>query len=186
MTDNDRELLTFDSRAKWRAWLIAHHANAAEAWLVIYKTGPRKSALTLHDAQEEALCFGWIEVSNKRLDAGRYALRFTPRKSGSAWSISNIRRVEKLSAAGVMTDAGLQKVAEAQRNGQWALALQVEATDRIPDDLAKGLRRHRGALAGYRNLSRSRKRQILRGLLSVKSAATRQRRIDAIVQEVLA
>ena len=183
---DDRELLSFSHRAEWRAWLAAHHAQAAEAWLVIYKTGPRKSLLTLHDAQEEALCFGWIEVSNKRLDADRYALRFTPRKSGSAWSISNTLRAEKLTAAGLMTEAGLQKVDEAHHNGQWAAALRIEQTDLIPDDLEKALRPRKGALAGYRNLSRSRKRQILRGLLSAKSHETRQRRIEAIVQEVAA
>jgi len=182
----ERDLLSFTHRTEWRAWLAAHHEQTAEAWLVIYKTGPRKTSLTLHDAQEEALCFGWIEVSNKRLDADRYALRFTPRKRGSAWSISNIRRVEKLTAAGLMTDAGLAKVDEAQHNGQWAAALRIEQTDLIPDDLEKALRQHAGALIGYRNLSRSRKRQILRTLLSARSDATRQRRIAAIVQEALA
>ncbi len=181
---DDRELLSFTDRSAWRAWLADQHASATEAWVVIYKTGPRKADLTLQGAQEEALCFGWVDVQNKRLDAARYALRFTPRKTGSAWSISNIQRVEQLSAAGLMTDAGLQKIAEAQANGQWATALQVEETDRIPDDLAKALHQHKGALNAYRNLPRSRKRQILRALLSAKSAVTRQRRITAIVQEV--
>jgi uncharacterized protein YdeI (YjbR/CyaY-like superfamily) len=182
----ERDLLSFTHRDEWRAWLAGYHDRAAEAWLVIYKTGPRRLLLTLHDAQEEALCFGWIEVSNKRLDADRYTLRFTPRKRGSAWSISNIRRVEKLTAAGLMTDAGLQKVEEAHHNGQWAAALRIEQTDLIPGDLEKALRQQDGALTIYRNLSRSRKRQILRGLLSAKSEATRQRRIEAIVQEAVA
>ena len=182
---NDHTLLSCATRDEWRAWLEAHHAQAAEAWLVIYKTGPRKTALTLADAQAEALCFGWVDVMNKRLDEDRYALRFTPRKPGSAWSISNIRRVEQLIEAGLMTAAGLRKITEAQQNGQWELALQVEQTDRIPEDLARALRQKKGALDGYRHLPRSRRRQILRSLLSVKSAETRQRRIVAIVQEVM-
>ncbi len=123
---------------------------------------------------------------NKRIDGSRYSLRFTPRRAGSAWSISNIRRVEKLITTGLMTEAGLRKVAEAHQNGQWEAALRIERTDLIPTDLEKALRRRKGALAGYRSLTHSRKRQILRQLSTAKSPATRERRIAAIIQEVAA
>ncbi len=151
---------------------------------MLYKPGPRGIPLSFNEALEEALCFGWVDVMNKRIDDSRYALRFTPRRAGSAWSISNIRRVEKLIAAGLMTKAGLKKVAEAQQNGQWDTALRVEQTDLVPTDVQKALRRRKGALAGYKNLTHSRKRELLRWLLTAKSQATRQRRIEAIVQEV--
>ncbi len=181
---DDEELLSFNNRAEWRAWLAAHHVHAREARVVIYKRGPRKGSLSLHAAQEEALCFGWVDVKNKRLDDERYALLFSPRRAGSAWSISNIQRVEQLTQAGLMAEAGLAVVAEAQANGQWDIALQVEQTDIIPADLEQALRKRKGALTGYKNLPRSRQRQILRSLLTAKSAATRQRRITAIVEQV--
>jgi uncharacterized protein YdeI (YjbR/CyaY-like superfamily) len=181
----DDELLSFNSRSEWRAWLAAHHQQATEARVVIYKRGPRKACLSLNDAQEEALCFGWVDVKNKRLDEDRYSLLFSPRRAGSSWSISNIQRVEQLIKAGQMTDAGLAKVTEAQANGQWAIALRIEQTDLIPPELDHALRKRRGALLGYRSLTHSRKRQILRWLLTAKSQVTRQRRIDAIVQEVV-
>jgi uncharacterized protein YdeI (YjbR/CyaY-like superfamily) len=183
----ERELLPVSTRSELRSWFQAHHAQADEVWVVILKGKSRGAAsLTLEEAQEEALCFGWVDVQNKRLDEARYALRFTPRRAGSAWSISNIRRVEQLTAAGRMTEAGLKPVAEAQANGQWEIALRVEETDVIPEDLEQALRREKGALAAYRGLSRSRKRQMLRLLLTAKSPATRQRRIAAIVEEVKA
>ena len=181
----DRELLSFPTRNEWRSWLQSHHDRANEAWLVIHrKKGARTASLTLNEAQEEALCFGWIEVMNKRIDDSRYSLRFTPRRTGSAWSISNVRRVERMTNAGLMTEAELKKVAEAHQNGQWAAAIRIEQTDVIPTDLEKVLRGRKGALAGYRRLTHSRKRQILRWLLTSKSQATRQRRIEAILQEV--
>jgi len=151
---------------------------------VIYKNGPRKTYLSLHEAQEEALCFGWVDVKNKRLDSSRYSLLFKPRRAGSAWSISNIRRVERLIQAGLMTEAGLAKVAAAHEEGQWDAALRIEQTDVIPPELEKALRKRKGALMGYKNLTHARRRQILRCLLTVKGQATRQRRIEAIVQEV--
>ncbi len=180
------ELLSFENRDEWRAWLESHHDRAMEAWLVLYKKSASESSLSLDEAQAEALCFGWVDVMNKRIDAARYALRFTPRRAGSAWSISNIRRVENLIQEGRMTGAGLEKVAEARRNGQWEVALQIEQTDLIPTDLRQALRRKKGALASYKNLTHSRKKQLLRALLTAKTPETRQRRIQAIVQEVAA
>ncbi len=183
MTD-DRELLSFTSRDEWRSWLKSHHDRATEAWLVLYKKGAREASLSLHEAQEEALCFGWVDVMSKSIDSSRYSLRFTPRRAGSVWSISNIRRVERLINAGLMTEAGFEKVAEAHQSGQWDAVIRSERTDRVPTDLEKALRRRKGALAGYRSLTDSRKRQLLHGLLTAKSQATRQRRIEAIIQEV--
>ena len=45
----------------WRAWLEAHHAIAQGVWLVHYKKHSGKPCLSLEDAVEEALCFGWID-----------------------------------------------------------------------------------------------------------------------------
>ena len=182
---DDRELLSFEDRDEWRAWLASNHDRATEAWIVIYKKSAREVALTLDEAQGEALCFGWVDVMSRRVDDARYALRFTPRRAGSLWSLTNIRHVERLIAAGRMTEAGMVKIDEAKQNGQWEAALASERTDVIPADLEKALRRRKGALAGYKKLTDSRKRQILHQLLSAKNPATRQRRIEAIVQHVL-
>ena len=183
MTD-DRELLSFISRDEWRSWLKSHYDRATEGWLVLYKKGVREATLTLDEAQEEALCFGWTDVKSKSIDSSRYSLRFTPRKAGSLWSISNIHRVERLIAAGLMTEAGWEKVAEAHQNGQWDAAVRSERTDLVPTDLETALRRRKGALAAYKSLTDSRKKQLLHRLLTAKSPATRQRRVEAIVQEV--
>jgi uncharacterized protein YdeI (YjbR/CyaY-like superfamily) len=182
---DDLELLTFTSRDEWRSWLESHHSQAGEAWLVIYRKGTREGVLSLDEAVEGALCFGWIDGKLKSLDSLSYSLRFTPRRKDSIWSINNIRRVERLIKEGLMTEAGLEKVAEARRSGQWDLAIRRERTDLIPIDLDKALRRRKGALAGYRNLTNSRKKQLLHWLLTAKRQETRQGRIEAIVREVV-
>ncbi len=181
---DDRELLSFSNRGEWRAWLRSHHDRAAEAWLVLYKKGERAATLSLEEAQDEALCFGWTDVKSKSLDASRYSLRFTPRRPGSQWSASNIRRVEGLIQAGLMTEAGMARVTEAHQNGQWDAALQSEQTDVVPADLEKALQERTGALARYKGLTHSRKKQLLHQIFTAKSDAIRQRRIAAIVQEV--
>lgn len=180
----DGGLLTFTSRTEWRSWLESHHRRATEAWLVFYKKGVREGSLTLDEAVEEALCFGWIDGRLKSLDSFRYSLRFSPRRVNSVWSITNIRRVEGLIREGLMTEAGLEKVAEARQSGQWDAAIKRERTDLIPADLERALRREKGALAGYRRLTNSRKKQLLHWLLTAKREETIRRRIEAIVQEV--
>jgi uncharacterized protein YdeI (YjbR/CyaY-like superfamily) len=178
------ELLTFASRAEWRDWLASHYRETAEAWLVLYKKGKREGSLSLDDAVEEALCFGWIDGRLRSLDSEKYSLRFSPRKADSIWSISNIRRVERLIQQGLMTEAGTQKIREARNSGQWDLAFRREQTDEIPPDLANALRRRRGAIAAYRKLTNSKKKQLLHWLFTAKKAETRRRRIEAIVSEV--
>ncbi len=176
------DLLIFKSRDEWRAWLIAHHSQATEATIVIYKN--REALLSFEEAQEEALCFGWTDVKSQRIDETRYSLRFTPRRAGSNWSITNVQRVERAIASDRMTAAGLAKVTEARQNGQWEAAIKSAQTDLLPPDLEKALKGKKGALAGYRSLKDSRKRQLLHSLYTAKSEATRQRRIGAILQEV--
>lgn len=94
----------------WRAWLQANHASAADVWLIFYKKHTGKPSVSLKEAIEEALCFGWIDSVMKSLDDERYMLRFTPRKPKSNWSEYNKQRVRELIAAGRMTEAGLAKV----------------------------------------------------------------------------
>ena len=108
--DQPAPLLTFAARRAWRAWLERHHASARVAWLVYFKqhTGGRPS-IPYEDSVEEALCFGWIDGTIRRLDEERYARRFTPRLPGSRWSVSNRRRAFKMIQEGMMTPAGMAK-----------------------------------------------------------------------------
>jgi uncharacterized protein YdeI (YjbR/CyaY-like superfamily) len=179
-----RELLTFRDRTEWRNWLEAHHQSADEAWLLLHKKGVRQATLSLDEAVREALCFGWIDGKLRSLDKERYSLRFTPRRPDSVWSINNVRRVKELISEGLMTDAGLRKVAEACQSGQWEAAKRREQVDRIPPDLEKALRRRKGASARYRDRPASRRKQLLHWLMTSKTPQTRQKRIEAIVEEV--
>jgi uncharacterized protein YdeI (YjbR/CyaY-like superfamily) len=180
------ELLTFESRGEWRAWLGTNHARAREARVAIPKKGPQNGRLTLSDVQEEALCFGWIDTTGATVDHDRWAVRLVPRRPNSEWSISNVRRVERLAAQGLMTEAGWKVVEEAKRNGQWELAFRVEQTEVVPPALEAELRTHPGLPDAYLSLPHSRRRMILRGLFNAKTESTLKRRVAAAVAEVSA
>jgi uncharacterized protein YdeI (YjbR/CyaY-like superfamily) len=177
--------LDFIDRFAWRSWLKDRHATDSQAWLVIQKKRSRLDGLSLAEAVEEALCYGWIDGKLLTLDDRRYLLRFSPRRPDSVWSISNIRRVEELTRAGLMTEAGLAAVRAAKKSGQWQAALDRERTDEIPPELEAALRRKQGALAAYRHLPDSKKKQVLYWLQSAKRKQTKLKRIEEILRQVL-
>ena len=100
-------LLDAKNRHELRAWLAEHHATEPECWVVVKRGRPCSDGTFWYvDAVEEALCFGWIDSTTKRLDNGVTAQRLAPRRSGSVWSELNKERVRRLERLGLMTDAG--------------------------------------------------------------------------------
>ena len=100
-------LLEFTDRAQLREWLIANHATAKECWVTMYRTKiPRTDCIPYLDVVKEALCFGWIDSTVKRLPDGRCAQRLSPRRKGSHWTELNKQRCADLEQRGLMTDAG--------------------------------------------------------------------------------
>lgn len=99
---------TFHPQIKnaWREWLSKNHTEKSEIWLVFYKKSTGKQIMTYQEAVDEALCFGWIDGIEKRINDEMYALRFTPRKEKSNWSETNKKRYQSLCEAGQMTQAG--------------------------------------------------------------------------------
>ena len=102
-----RENLTLDSPEEFRQWLQENHQTKIEIWLIFCKKSSGKQTLTITQAVEQALCFGWIQSRLKPLDPQHFAVRFSPRHKGSIWSLPNLKRVRRLIAEGQMTEAGL-------------------------------------------------------------------------------
>ena len=131
--------LTFSSRQDWRVWLNSNHNKATSVWVVFYKKGSGKQTLTLQDAVEEAICFGWIDSKLQKRNDKTFILRFSPRKPYSVWSKINKERAEQLIASGQMSPAGLATVKEAKKNGAWDKAYTNITLDAVPTDLKEAL-----------------------------------------------
>ncbi len=176
----------FTNRHDWRTWLEANYATAIEVWLIHYKKHTGKPGLSLEEAVEEALCFGWIDGVLKPIDNEKYALRYSPRRRGSVWSEVNKRRVRKLIRQGLMTEAGLAQVKEAKANGEWRATALREDTSNIPDDLRQALKANPRVQRSFDRLAPSHKRQYIYWISSAKTDKTRQRRIQETVRLVTA
>ena len=98
---------SFASRAQLRAWLEHNHASVQELYLRLYKVHARERGVTYREALDEALCFGWIDGVRRALDDDSFTQRFSPRRSGSKWSVVNRRRMRELQAEGLVAAPGL-------------------------------------------------------------------------------
>jgi uncharacterized protein YdeI (YjbR/CyaY-like superfamily) len=170
------------TRGAWRRWLAAHHARPTGVWLISYKQGTGKQQFDYNDAVEEALCFGWIDSKPKALDAERTMLWFSPRKPRSAWAASNKARIERLIAAGLMTEAGLVKIEAAKRDGSWNTLDSIDTLE-LPPDLRRAFRKHPGSAANFDAFPRGVKRNILQWISSAKRPETRAHRVEETARE---
>lgn len=87
-------------RDAWRAWLQENYRSEKEVWLVYPRKETGRPRIPYGDAVEEALCFGWIDSTQKRLDDEHTAQRFSPRRPGVAYSQPNQERLRRLVAQG--------------------------------------------------------------------------------------
>lgn len=176
-----KPVVTPGSRAKWRAWLSAHHGRSTGVWLVLRTRPDGRKTLSPSDAVEEALCFGWIDSTLRRIGEGRSALRFTPRRAKSPWATSNKRRIRSLTARGLMRAPGLRAVERAKGDGSWTALDSVERL-RVPPDLARALAAVPAATRNFAALTPSARKSRLWWIESAKRPATRARRISETVR----
>ena len=102
-------LLHLSSRSELRQWLEENHNEEKCCWVVTYRgKRPEWPAIPYIEVVEEALCFGWIDSTLKRLPDGRLAQRLSPRRAKSHWTQLNMDRCVDLEDRGLMTEAGRQ------------------------------------------------------------------------------
>ncbi len=133
------------------------------------------------DAVEEALCVGWIDSRPNALDAERSTQLFSPRKLRSPWSRLDKRRVEALTAAGLMRPAGLAAVEAARADGSWDAYDAIEDVV-VPRDLAAALATDSAARANFDRFPPSLQKNILWWVASAKRPETRARRVAETVR----
>lgn len=92
------EVFSTAERSEWRQYLADNFETLTEIWFVFPVKESGEKSLSYNDAVEEALCFGWIDSTNRRMDEMHCIRRFTPRKQGSAYSQPNIERLIWLEA----------------------------------------------------------------------------------------
>ena len=119
------EMLDVRTRSAWRAWLRRNHARKNEIWLMYHAKASGESSLAYNDAVDEAICFGWIDSTVKKVGSTSRAQRFTPRRRGSPLSEMNKARARRLVREGRMTPIGRAALGSALRREPLVVAPDV-------------------------------------------------------------
>ena len=134
-----RTLYATDRQA-WRAWLAENHRTEKEIWLVYPRKATGKPRIPYNDAVEEALCFGWIDSTQKTLDDDHTAQRYSPRRPRIPYSQPNQERMRRMIAQGKVLDEVRESIGDL-----------LERPFVIPPDILQALRANGKA---WQNLQR--------------------------------
>jgi uncharacterized protein YdeI (YjbR/CyaY-like superfamily) len=180
------DVLDFPDAAGWASWLAAEHGVQTEAWLRIAKRHSGLVLITLEDALDVALCYGWIDGHRKGHDDKSFLQRYSRRRPRSSWSKVNVAKVEALMAAGRMRPAGLAEVKAAKADGRWEAAYESQRTAAVPPDLAAALASDARANAAFERLGRSDRYAVILPLLKARTPETRARILARAVAQLAA
>lgn len=169
------------SREDWRQWLEKNHQTKPSVWLVYYTKKSKLPSISWREAVEEALCFGWIDSTTKKVDDSSFMQYFSKRKPKSIWSKINKEKVQVLIDSRRMTKAGFDSVEIAKQNGSWTILDEVEELI-LPDDLEIVFNKHSGSKDYFLSLSKSTRKIILSWITLAKRQETRQKRMNEVAE----
>lgn len=180
------EVLEFPDAAAWESWLEVHHDQRTEAWLQIAKRHSGIASVTITEALDVALCYGWIDGQRRAHDDVSFLQRYSRRRPRSSWSKVNVAKVDALMAAGRMRPAGLAEVAAAKADGRWEAAYESQRNAAVPPDLAAALAGNARANAAFERLGQSDRYAVILPLLKARTAETRARILARAVARLAA
>ncbi|GEM30829.1 hypothetical protein NN3_18360 [Nocardia neocaledoniensis NBRC 108232] len=177
-------IITCVTAAQWDTWLADNHASSPGIWLKIAKKGASTPTITISEALDGALCYGWIDSIRRRFDDSHYLQRYSPRTSRSSWSAVNVARAEALIQSGRMREAGLAAIAAARADGRWERAYAPQSTATVPDDLTAALADNPAAQANFESLGRTARYGLILRLMKAASPAERADTVGKIIGEL--
>ena len=175
----------FRTQAAFESWMRRNHARESEVWLRIYRTASGLPSITIAEALDVVLCWGWIDGIRKAFDKRSYLQRYTPRRAKSIWSQINREHVARLTKAGRMTPHGQRQVDAAKADGRWVSAyapMRTMSDDSFPADLRKAIEANPRARKTFRSLARQNLYALAFRTTNMKTAAGRARKIAALVE----
>ena len=173
----------FSNPAEFRTWLSEHHASAKELHVGFYKKASGRGGLTYQEAVDEALCFGWIDGIIRRIDSESYQHRFTPRKPGSIWSLTNVGHVERLTKAGRMHAAGLAAFAARTRAKTGIYSFENKSgSTKLPARYETPFRTNRSAWEFFQAQSPAYRRNAIHRVTRPKQEPTRERWLTRLIE----
>jgi len=174
------KVLIFERREAFRSWLNEHHLTHEAIWIRFDKASKLFKA---NEALEEALCFGWIDSTIKRIDERYYIKYFSKRRKRSHWSEKNKHLVMQLIQKGTMTKEGMKAIEDAKRQGIWDQEI-LNKDDDVLQDFLWLIKPSKEAYQQLSEMSLSVQKTYARFYFSAKQDSTKKKRLDEIIERL--
>jgi uncharacterized protein YdeI (YjbR/CyaY-like superfamily) len=173
----------FTTPPEFRTWLEERHGEARELWVWFHKNSPGRASITRPEAVDEALCFGWIDGQRKGIDEVDHAIRFTPRKPGSIWSVTNVKRVEELRAQRRMHQAGLQAFEERAKDRSGVYSYEQRKAAQLDEVQLRKFRANRKAWEFFQAQPPSYQKAAVWWVITAKTEPTKLKRLGKLIED---
>lgn len=172
--------------AAWSHWLLQHANTCPGVWLVMAKKGTTTpTSLTLAQALDEALCFGWINGQAKSRDAATVMQRYTPRALRSTWSQINQGHVARLEKEGRMQARGWAEVEKAKEDGRWEAAYGAFSSMQAPEELMREIEKVPEAKLAWEGLTKTERYGFVLRLVNLKTEKGKERCVARTVEALV-
>jgi uncharacterized protein YdeI (YjbR/CyaY-like superfamily) len=165
-------------RKEWRDWLKKNHKKENKVFLIKYKKHTGKPSITHKESMQDAICFGWIDTTVKRIDDERYGNHFAKRTKNSRWSNNTLRYARDLEKQGKMSAFGMKMYREGLKKP--VIDHGLPRNPETPKDLIKALGK---SSEKFNKLAPSYKRYYIYWIENAKRPETRKKRIKIVTQQ---
>jgi len=175
--------ITIFRAVEFRRWLAKNHKKEHKLAVVVHKKHTGKSFPTHREMIEEAICFGWIDTTIKRLDEDTFLRHFSRRTEKSKWSDNTLSYAARLVKEGKMSAEGMRfyEMGKAKPTHDYGIPKNPD----MPAELKKALAKNAKAKNAVEAYPPSTKRALYRWILRGKQAATREKTVKKIVASAL-
>ncbi|MBF4506150.1 YdeI/OmpD-associated family protein [Flavobacterium sp. JLP] len=170
----------FPTQEKFRIWLEKHHQKETELLVGFYKVNSKKPSMSWPESVDQALCFGWIDSIRRSIDEESYSIRFTPRKKSSIWSAINIKKIEELTKAGLMNEAGI-KAFELRSETKSRIYSHEKEPSILDAEFEKQFKENKKAWEYFKNQAPSYKKVMIHWIMTAKQEKTRISRLEKTI-----
>lgn len=165
---------------EWRRWLQKNHKKETKVFLIKYKKHTNKPTFSHKEAMDEAICFGWIDTTAKRLDDERYGNHFVKRNENGRWSNNTLKYAKRLIKEGKMSEAGLKAYKEGLKKP--VIDHGLPRNPETPKELKEALEKDEKAKQNFNKFAPSYKRVYIYWVERAKRKETRAKRINEVVK----
>jgi uncharacterized protein YdeI (YjbR/CyaY-like superfamily) len=181
---DETRIRAFRTQRAFETWMRAHHARETEIWLKIHKKGSGLPTVSVAEALDVVLCWGWIDGIRKSFDEQSFLQRYTPRGKKSMWSQVNRDHVARLTEAGRMTARGQAQIDAAKADGRWDAAyapIRSASVASVPDDLRAAIAANAKARKTFETLGKMNLFALTFRTNNMKTPAGRAKKIATLV-----